>query len=97
MDLMSRRPEDFAEPHWLLANGCWHSIMACGRAFLDITSNPMVALFHASEDNDANDPTDGRVHVFATPRSLVSRIAATRSALLRTLRNCRGTSGANLP
>ncbi len=39
--------------------------------FLDITSNPMVALFHASEDKDANGPTDGRVHVFATPRSLV--------------------------
>ena len=35
---------------------------------LDITRNPLVALFNACTDAD---PEDGRLHVFAVPRSLI--------------------------
>ena len=67
LDLMSRRPEDFigtnsALSQWVIAQH--HGLKT---RLLDITRNPLVALFNVTEELS----TDGRLHVFAVPRSLV--------------------------
>ena len=74
MDLMSRRPEDFtrvnsAISQWVIAQQ--HGLKT---RLLDITRNPLVALFHACEEHYSSDGSggdDGVLHVFAVPRHLV--------------------------
>ena len=74
LDLMLQRPGDFvgvtsALSQWVLAQH--HGLIT---RFLDITRNPLVALFHACEPSsrqDNSDCTDGVLHVFAVPKSLV--------------------------
>ena len=68
VDLVSRRPEEFngmtsALAQWVLAQH--HGLRT---RFLDITKNPVVALFHACEEDRKH---DGRLHVFAVPKDLV--------------------------
>ena len=74
LDLMSRRPEDFvgatsALSQWVLAQH--HGLKT---RLLDVTRNPLVALFHACEDSpdseNSNNP-DGSLHIFAVPKHLI--------------------------
>lgn len=74
LDLMSRRPEDFvgvssAISQWVIAQQ--HGLKT---RLLDITRNPLVALFHSCREysvSGSSDPSDGILHVFAVPKNLV--------------------------
>ena len=67
-DLMTRQPEAFTGlgsslAQWVLAQH--HGLRT---RLLDITRNPLVALYNAC---DGNGDEDGRLHVFGVPRSLI--------------------------
>ena len=73
-DLASRRPEEFNG----LVSGLAQLVLAQHNGlktrFLDISRNPLVALFHAcggGESSQKHSEHDGRMHVFVAPRQMV--------------------------
>ena len=82
LDLISRRPEEFSElpsslAQWVLAQH--HGLKT---RFLDVTKNPMVALFHACEEDPNYDAEDARLHVFAVPRALIKSFNSDTASVL---------------
>ncbi len=69
-ELMSRRPEEFTNAHSALSQWVIAQHHRLKTRFLDITADPLVALFNASTDEN-NRHVTGVVHIFAVPRWLV--------------------------
>ena len=69
-ELMSRRPEEFTNARSALSQWVIAQHHRLKTRFLDITADPLVALFNASTDEN-NRHVTGVVHIFAVPRWLV--------------------------
>ena len=66
-ELISRRPEDFVDTASALDEWGIAQHYRLPTRFLDITRNPLVALYFACEDNRHLEEK-GRLHIFAVPR-----------------------------
>ena len=78
-DLMLRRPEDFSHndpaiDRWVLAQH--HGLPT---RFLDITRNPLVALFFACEENPKD---NGEFYIFAVPPTLMRAYDAVEVSII---------------
>ena len=67
-DLMTREPEAFRPLESALGQWVFAQHHGLKTRLLDVTRNPLVALFNACEQHESE---DGKLHVFAVPRSLI--------------------------
>ena len=70
IDIMASRPEEFSSMPSALAKWVLAQHHGLKTRFLDITKNPLVALYHACACGKEHQ-YDGRLHVFMVPKSLI--------------------------
>ena len=71
--LMTHRAEDFVEANSALDQMMIARHHTLPTRLLDVTSNPLVALFNASEKPRECPKADGHIHVFAVPTSMIKQ------------------------
>lgn len=71
LELMSKRPEDFIGATSALSQLVVAQQHGLKTRLLDITQNPLVALFHACEHRSTRNNSNGILHVFVVPKCIV--------------------------
>lgn len=73
LELISRRPEDFRDSSYALDQWVRAQHHGLKTRMLDITRNPLIALFYACGglDNKPEGRSHGRIHIFSIPENLI--------------------------